>query len=676
MLSCRVILLSFALCAACTEIEVIETSGSFGLDTDVPRTSVFRSGRRVQEEASRSARPGALSRGTDQFLNQNRRRNAPSQAIIVPGDGELVEVSLINASISSAAQAVLGDALGKRFTVSNKLDGTITIQSTGAIPKQALLELFEAALSANGARLEQDGETLKVVPGSTGNTSFRLAKNGVGDGAAVIVAPLKFISATQMVALLEPLTSEGLRAAGDKKRNLVMLSGTPEQLEGALDALNLFDVDVLQGKSVAIVELSSADPEAIVDELKTLFETEEGGSLEGVIEFVPNTRLGSVLVITSRNRYLTRAQKWIRELDRTASGRETYIEIYELQNRSAAEVAPMLNQLLTASNGANSTGQEDGGDSEAAQSGGTKVTADEGRNAILVRATRPEHREIRGLMRELDTAVQQVMLEATIAEVTLNDELELGVRWFFQEGNFDATFSDVTSGAVGSSFPGFSAIFGHESAKVALNALAGVTDVRVISSPTLMVADNEEAVLQIGDQVPVATQTSTSNSSEDAPTVTTIEFRDTGVILTVTPNISRNGRVVLDIEQEVSSVAATQTSGIDSPTIRQRRISTNVILQNGTTLALGGLIEESSTKTISKVPGLGDAPVIGGLFRNTERGSRRSELLILIRPIVVTTQEDAITVTEYWRNKLSSSNSVIDSGLARPNHAVGGLKAE
>lgn len=657
--------LAFFLLVSCTETETT-SSGVFGDDVTVERNSLLRQFVSSSAGSDSGVRSGALARGNDQFVNPRRAANTrKSKAVVVPRDGKMVEVSLVNASVDAAAQAVLGDTLGLRFAISDEVTGTITIQSTGPIPTDALLELFEAALSANGARLVREGNVVTIVPGTSGNRAFRLASDGVGSGANIVVARLEYVSSTQMVSLLEPLIAEGLTAVADRRRNLVMMTGSPAQLEAALDALNLFDVDVLEGKSIALVELNSTDPDSIVDELKVIFENEEGGNLDGVIEFVPNKRLGSVLIITSRARYLSTAQRWIRQLDRTASGANSFIQIYELQNRSAVDVAPLLNDLLT-----DGIALDDTDTSVAATTTGSRVAADKARNALLVRATRREHREIRNLLNEIDSSPQQVMLEATIAEVRLNDELDLGVRWFFESGNFNYSFSDAENGSTGPTFPGFSVVFGTGGARAALSALSGVTDVKIISSPTLMVLDNEEAELQIGDQVPIATQTSTDNSTNDAPTVTNIEYRDTGVILTVTPNISRNGRVVLDVVQEVSSVSAEQTSGIDSPTFRQRKVATNVMLSDGATLALGGLVQESNTKTVTKVPGLGDAPIVGNLFRRTESDQVRSELLVLIRPRVVYSEQDARTATEYWRSKLSSANSILKTGLGSPKHTV------
>lgn len=654
---------------SCTET-VTTSSGIFGEDTAIERRGILRSRGDATLVTGSTVRPGALSRGSDHFVNLDRVETPVSKSVILPIDDKQVEVSLINASITTSAKAVLGDALGLRYTVDNNLSGNITLQSTGPIPKEALLELYEAALSANGARLSRSGDIVSVVAGTSGNRAFRLAQDGVGSGSNIIVAQLEYISSAQMVNFLTPLINEGLTAVADKRRNLLMLTGSKSQLEAALDALNLFDVDVLAGKSIALIELETGDPDAVADELKVIFESEEGGNLDGVIEFVPNKRLGSILVISSRSRYLPRAQRWIRELDRAARGAGLIIQTYELDNRNSEEIAPILNDLLQESQ---TTASNAEGEQQVTRTASSRVGADKARNALIVRATRAEHRQIRALMNEIDTPPQQVMLEATIAEVSLKNDLSLGVRWYFENNDFNVTFSDTQNGSVGGSFPGFSALFNDGSDLFALNALADATDVQIISSPNLMVLDNQEAVLQIGDQVPIATQTSTSSEANDAPTITQIDYRDTGVILTVKPSVSTNGSVVLDISQEISSVLETKTSGIDSPTIRQRKIATNVLLKDGMTLALGGLVQENNRKVVTKVPGLGDAPVIGGLFRSTENTKGRSELLLLIRPRVIYAESDSRSITEYWRSKLSSTNSLLETGLGSTKHSVGDI---
>jgi general secretion pathway protein D len=299
-----------------------------------------------------------------------------------------------------------------------------------------------------------------------------------------------------------------------------------------------------------------------------------------------------------------------------------------------------------------------------------QILADDSRNAIIARALRKEHEEISRLIVQLDSGLKQVLLEATLAEVTLNDEVNLGVRWFFESGKFKTTFTDSTTGSTGPNYPGFSTVFSSAGASVALNALSSVTDVKIISSPTLTVVDNKKAELRIGDQVPISTRTSQSTSDANAPVVSTIEYRDTGVILSIQPRIGSNGRVVLDIEQEVSTVAETTSSGIDSPTIRQRKIKTHVVVENGGTLALGGIIQERNNKTNSKVPGAGDVPILGNLFRTKNNTASRTELLILIRPHVIQDGADANAITEYWRKKLAGPNHLLKTGLGDPTHTL------
>ncbi|MCZ8088475.1 MAG: type II secretion system secretin GspD [Rhodobacteraceae bacterium] len=650
---------SLALLAACVETDRGRSAGAFGPD-----------GARSSGGASSGSSFGladggdrvATQRGSDVFFDTDAMADSAARAEITATGGGNVQISLVNASIAAAAQAVLADTLGLRYVIEDGLQGRITVQTTSPVPRDVLLDLFEAALNSNGARMQKAGDTVQIVAGVSGSSSFRLAGQGGRGGSSIIVAPLQYVSASEMLNLLKPQIDQGLNVVPDSRRNILLLSGPAEVTESALDALNIFDVDVLSGKSVALVRLTSGEPEAVVEQAQALFETQEGGALRGVVEFVPNERLGSVLVISSRAAYLDRAVGWIRELDKPGPGAGMYLATYNLQNRSAVEVAPILAGLLGA-------GEVAEGEEALAGSGdGTRVAADDARNALVVRAPRAQHAEIEGLLRELDSPARQVLLEATIAEVTLNDRLDIGTRWFFENGNFDFRSSDQAGAIVGND-TGFTAVFGSNSANVALSALAAVTDVKVISAPTLMVIDNKEGVLQIGDQVPIVTSQS-QDQTADAPILTQVEYRDTGIILRVRPRIGNGGRVTLDISQEVSDVAETDTSGIDSPTIRQRKVQTSVALTDGQTLALGGLVQESDNLTRSEVPGLGRVPVVGNLFRSKDSRRGRTELLILIRPRVILSDGDANSATAYWRTKLSGANSTLESGLGRPRHTI------
>lgn len=266
---------------------------------------------------------------------------------------------------------------------------------------------------------------------------------------------------------------------------------------------------------------------------------------------------------------------------------------------------------------------------------GILVVPDETNNSLVITARPREFQRIKRVLAQLDVPSTQVLLEATIAEVTLNDQLRFGLRWFFQNGKSSATLSDLATGAVQPRFPGFSYFLNMANVKVALNALADVTKVNIVSSPSLMTLDNKKAVLQIGDEVPVATQSAISITAPGAPIVNSISFRSTGVILSITPRVSEDHHVMLEIEQEVSDVAPTTSSTIDSPTIQQRRIKTQVVVASGQSVVLAGFMQDRTERGAKQVPLLGNIPVVGNLFKDKSDQIRRTELLIAITPQIV-----------------------------------------
>jgi general secretion pathway protein D len=297
-----------------------------------------------------------------------------------------------------------------------------------------------------------------------------------------------------------------------------------------------------------------------------------------------------------------------------------------------------------------------------------RIVPDLRNNALLIYATGAEYDIILAALKKLDIVPLQVLIEATVAEVTLNDALKYGLEWFLNFGNNTVVFNtgEKSTPAPGpdlllSKFPGFAYMLALKDVKVVLNALTQITDVKVISSPQLMVLDNQPARLQVGDQVPVAVRTSVSTevSATSAPIVAEIEYRDTGVILDIIPRVNASGLVVLDIIQEVSDVAptvvsasTTTTTQATTPTISQRRIATTVAINSGETVALGGLIRESDNKSVSGVPLLSEIPMVGNLFKTTSNTSARTELLVLLTPRVVRDRQDARTVTEQLRQRL------------------------
>ncbi|MET4801603.1 general secretion pathway protein D [Bradyrhizobium sp. LB11.1] len=315
-----------------------------------------------------------------------------------------------------------------------------------------------------------------------------------------------------------------------------------------------------------------------------------------------------------------------------------------------------------------------------------RITADVTNNAVLVYANQDAQRVVEQTIRQIDRPQRQIAIEATIAEVTLNDQLNYGVQFFLasQKGSISNTIAGVSnaatvgSGAVeaasnavnaasgallGRVLPGFNFLVGSEnSPRVILDALHGVTDVKVLSNPSLVVLDNQPATLQVGDQVPFSTGTATVLTANNT-VVNTIDYKNTGIILRVLPRANANGNVVLDIEQEISSVAAGSANSL-TPTISQRRVKSSIAVTSGQTVLLAGLISETENKQRQGLPILDSIPGVGDAFSHQTTARARTELILFIRPTVIKNGVDAHVIAEEMRSKMNSrlvgtSNPVI-----------------
>src|SRR6202035_488859 len=307
-----------------------------------------------------------------------------------------------------------------------------------------------------------------------------------------------------------------------------------------------------------------------------------------------------------------------------------------------------------------------------------RITADVTNNAVLVYADQESQRIIEQTIHQIDRPQRQIAIEATIAEVTLNDQLNYGVQFFLasQKGSIvntvatapgsnvippaDLTESSVASAAVNSAagnllvraLPGFNFLIGDEnSPRVILDALHNITDVKVLSNPSLVVLDNQAATLQVGDQVPISTGTATVLTANNT-VVSTIDYRNTGIILRVVPRVSNNGNVIIDVEQESSSVTP-GSAGSLTPTISDRRVKSSISVASGQTVLLAGLISDETDRTRQGIPLLDKIPGIGDLFSQQSSTKVRTELIIFIRPTVIRDAVDAHMVAEELRSKLN-----------------------
>jgi general secretion pathway protein D len=258
-----------------------------------------------------------------------------------------------------------------------------------------------------------------------------------------------------------------------------------------------------------------------------------------------------------------------------------------------------------------------------------------------------------GVLRRIDRAPLQVMINATIAEVTLNDTLRYGVQVFLKGKKFAGGQVNAEAIPLAPTYPGLNFIIGSfTDPRIVLDALASVTEVKVVSSPSVVVLDNQPALLKVGDEVPVSTQQTSAIEVPNAPIVSSIRFRDTGVILKVIPRVNSSGLVTMDIEQEISAVVPQPGGPSLTPTISQRRIASTISVYSGQMVALGGLISEQRNLDKSGLPVINRIPIIGEIIGSNERGMKRTELIVFIRPQVIRDPRDARDVAEELRSRL------------------------
>jgi general secretion pathway protein D len=298
-----------------------------------------------------------------------------------------------------------------------------------------------------------------------------------------------------------------------------------------------------------------------------------------------------------------------------------------------------------------------------------RITADTVNNAVVIYANQEDYRTIERAVRDFDRPRLQVAIDATVAEVTLTNELTYGVQYYLTSkdlnagtdkgaiGLVNAVTAAAGSTALQRTVPGFNLLLGSSSQpRVILNALSTITDVKVLSSPSIVALDNQPALLQVGNQIPITTSTATVLTNSNTPVVNTIEMRNTGVILKVLPHVNSNGTIELEVDQEISNVVNPSQQTL-TPTISERRVHSTVAVTSGQTVLLGGLISDNDQKTKAGIPGLADFKYIGDLLGNTDGTRTRSEIIIFIRPQVIRNGVDARAVTEEFRDKLHSMNN-------------------
>lgn len=304
-----------------------------------------------------------------------------------------------------------------------------------------------------------------------------------------------------------------------------------------------------------------------------------------------------------------------------------------------------------------SSGAEGGGDSTAANADRIRIIANHVNNAILIYATPEEQSTIEAMLRRIDILPLQVRIDAAIAEVTLTDALQYGTQFYLKHGGVNGLLSTSSTATttLSGTYPGFNLTATTGSAELVLSALSSVTNVRILSSPQIMVLDNQPARLLVGNLVPYLAQTSQSTLTSTSSVVSNIDYRETGIILDVVPRVNKGGLVTLDLSQEVSAVQSTSSGSIESPTFTDRAVRSRIVVQDGQTVGLAGLISDTDSQENSGIPFLKDIPGLGSLFSTQTNSRTRTELLVLITPHVIEDQRAARALTEEMRRNLSDA---------------------
>ncbi len=676
--------------------------------------------------------------GTNRFVPSTAPQNRKTKST---GTGSY-SLNFDEADLGEVAKVILSDILGQNYVLSPKVAGKVTLQTTEPLTKEELLPTLEMVLRMNNAALVKDGRIYHIEPAAEALYTSNLSSSKSGYQTRVI--PVRNVAVQDIAEIIKPLVHEKTILNVDGDRNILVASGTADEIARVIDMVDTFDIDMLRGRSFGLFPLAHVDPETIIDELEGIFYQKGKTDEAEFFQFIPIERLNAVLAVTHQSRYLEDIKSWVTRLDRANTATGGGVNVYHVQNMDAEELAGTLNEIFTGaahkdksaklapgkkassmsnksqsptntgagtgtqptmptgglasfavnqpdenssadnaqsgnpgafalnqSNNKSSASNQAAGEVHVANVGEVRIIADKANNAVVIVATPREYETILPIIKQLDILPLQVLIDATVASVKLTNNLKYGIEWFLRQGNTtigsnlggQSGFSGINlgdlaiTGAQAFGTGGLSVVQNSGSVKAILHAEADKGNVNVISSPSLMVLNNQQAKINVGDQVPLQTGTSSvpiaGGATPSFAQSNTIQYKDTGVTLEVTPRVNVNGMVVLDLHQIVSAVVPTTTGVTTTATINKQEIESSVAVLDGETITLGGLITDNNTENKSGIPWLYELPWIGPLFGNTSYTKTKNELVVLITPRVVKSKLDSRQVTNEFKRKLT-----------------------
>ena len=628
---------------------------------------------------ARTSTPAGFADLAPESVGRNAaNRNDPSATMGAAGSYNL---NFVDVELQDFVRTAFEEVLHENVVVDAGLSGHVTVRTPEPVTRPVAQQLVMQAIQAAGATAVRNGSVWRVAASGTGGGRLR---------EVVRVIPLQFIDAASATQALQPFgAGAGADVSVGGNGRFLIVAGKAAEVDAVQQVVTSLDIDELRGRSFVLIPLKQASAEAVTRDISQMIAT--SGAPQAKI--IPLERMNAIMVVSRDPALAARIRRWVPRLDANGPDQRR-VYVYPVRNRRASEIASVLEGMFAAKGRPDAAGAtsavapgsgtdrvdvlaSSGGDAsrfgattskastspfgalseamakpaQAPQaSEGIAIRADVATNTLVVICKQNEYSLVQSAIRNLDVLPAQVLIEVTIAEVRLNQSLSHGVSWFFQAGHHG-----IGSGTTDAS-GGFTYTFGVPSAKVALEALESVTKVEIMAAPALTVLDNQTAMLKVGDQVPIQTRSSQSVATADAPVVSDITLKDTGIILKVTPRINASGLVLLDIDQEDSDVVPTTSSNINSPTIRQRQINSSVAVQSGSEIVLGGIITRQKERDQAGLPLLNDIPFLGkALATSAQDNDSRTELLIILRPTIMANQEEVTAVTQEIKQRMRNS---------------------
>ncbi len=595
----------------------------------------------------------------------------------MPKPGEPITLNFTNAEIEAVARTI-GLISGMNVVVDPRVKGTITLVSEKPVSRSVAMAQFLTSLRLQGFTMVESAGLLKVVPEadaklqtSAVETSDSAPKGAAGGQVVTQIFRLNFESATNLVAVLRPLISPNNTINANPGNNSLVITDYADNLRriariiAAMDVSNATEVEVLELKHAIAVDLAPLVLK-LLDSAGTATGAAAGAADTGFKTSVMAESRSNTLVVRAANpARVAMVKSLVEKLDQPSSktnGELGNLHVVYLKNADATKLAATLRAALSGAavnpTAGAATGAPAGTAAAPAATSGGQVQADTATNSLIITAPEPQYRQLREVIERLDARRAQVYVESLIAEVSVDRTAEFGVQWQGAAGkagdgvigllgtNFGKAGSNIISLATGAGTvvpaTGLNIGFAQQTNGVyVLGALARFLESsgagNVLSTPNLLTLDNEEAKIVIGQNVPFITgQFTNTNAGNGAVNpFQTIERKDVGLTLKVKPQISENGTVKLTIFQEVSSVDAATISSANGPTTNKRTIESNVLVDDGSVVVLGGLLQDDYSGSNDKVPGLADVPFFGNLFKSESRKRKKTNLMVFLRPVVV-----------------------------------------